>query len=125
MSLLSTPTGRPDRVFSLISLVRAMDGRVEQEAALQWLAPAIRAQDEGPFYVPQPERVREVFRVARDLNLLYADGQAWAAKGELPATRRELATRVHACLRGLPAEDPDAVMLRAYAWFTLFVERNG
>ncbi len=125
MSLLSTPTGRPDRVFSLISLVRAMDGRLEQEAALRWLAPAIRATDESSFSEPQPDRVREVFRVARDLKLLDAEGQAWVAKGELPATRRELATRVHACLRELPAEDPDAVMLRAYAWFALFVERDG
>ena len=39
MSLLSTPTGRPERVFSLISLVRALGGRVKSSDAKEWLAP--------------------------------------------------------------------------------------
>jgi hypothetical protein len=67
MSLLSTPTGRPDRVFSLISLVHALGGRVSASAAKEWLAPAYRSADNATL--KDGERVREVFRVARDLKL--------------------------------------------------------
>jgi hypothetical protein len=123
MSLLSTPTGRPDRVFSLVSLVRAMNGRVKVIDAKEWLAPTYRTAEST-----QPkdgERVREVFRVARDLNLLDADQNDWVSKCELPATRRAFALHVHAHLRSLAPDDPDAVLLRAYAWCVAYAEANG
>jgi hypothetical protein len=123
MSLLSTPTGRPERVFSLVSLVRALGGRVKSSDAKEWLAPQFRSAETT---TPKDgERVREVFRVARDLKLLHADQDDWVSTCELPATRRELALHVHAHLRGLLAEDPDAVLLRAYAWCVAYAEING
>jgi hypothetical protein len=123
MSLLSTPTGRPDRVFSLISLVHALGGRVSASAAKEWLAPAYRSADNATL--KDGERVREVFRVARDLKLLDADGDDWVNQCQLPATRRELAQYVHSHLLSLPTEDPDAVLLRAYAWCVAYAEANG
>jgi hypothetical protein len=123
MSLLSTPTGRPDRVFSLISLVRAFGGRVSASAAKEWLAPSYRSADN--LTPKEGERVREVFRVARDLKLLDADDNDWVSQCELPATRRELARYVHSYLRSLPTEEPDAVLLRGYAWCVAHAEANG
>ena len=123
MSLLSTPTGRPDRVFSLISLVRAMGGRVKVAEAKEWLAPTYRTAESAP---PRDgERVREVFRVARDLNLLDADQNDWVSKCDLPATRRVFGIHVHAHLRSLAPDDPDAVLLRAYAWCVAYAETHG
>jgi hypothetical protein len=123
MSLLSTPTGRPERVFSLISLVRALGGRVKSSDAKEWLAPQYRST-EGSAQ-KSGERVREVFRVARDLNLLHADQDDWVSTVELPATRRGLALHVHTQLRELSPEEPDAVLLRAYAWCVAYAEVNG
>src|SRR5687768_455070 len=114
MSLLSTPTGRPERVFSLLSLVRALDGRVSASSAKEWLAPPYRDADNSA--PKEGDRVREVFRVARDLKLLDAAQNDWISQCQLPATRREFARYVHSHLCNLPTEDPDAVLLRAYAW---------
>ncbi len=127
MSLLSTPTGRPERVFSLLSLVRSMGGRVKSSDAIEWLAPQYRSADNSgtESKSKSSERVREFFRVARDLNLLDADADDWISTNKLPDTRRAFARYVHAHLCGLPLEDPDAVLLRAYAWCTAFVESNG
>jgi hypothetical protein len=123
MSLLSTPTARPERVFSLISLVRTLGGRVKQTDAKEWLAPSYRnAQGGAP---KDGDRVREVFRVARDLGLLESEGNDWVNICELPSTRRLFALHVHKHLCGLPNEDPDAVLLRAYAWCVAFVEAFG
>lgn len=123
MSLLSTPTGRPDRVFSLVSLARALGGRVKSADAKEWLTPQYRSTE---IITPKSgDRVREVFRVARDLKLLHAEQDDWVSTCELPATRRDLALHVHAHLRGLPVDDPDAVLLRAYAWCVAYAEANG
>lgn len=123
MSLLSTPTARPERVFSLVSLVRTLGGRVRQTDAKEWLAPTYRTAESA---VPKEgERVREVFRVARDLKLLDSDKDDWVSTCELPTTRRQFALHVHAHLRQLPQDDPDAVLLRAYAWCVVFVEKFG
>lgn len=123
MSLLSTPTGRPERVFSLISLVRSAGGRVSSNDAKEWLAPHYRSAEDTSSR--DKERVREVFRVARDLNLLDAEQDDWVTTSDLPSTRRRLARHVHAHLRDLDADDPDAVLLRAYAWCVAYAETNG
>ena len=129
MSLLSTPTGRPERVFSLLSLVRAMDGRISSAEAKEWLAPDYRSA-EVPAPTPRDpakdgERVSEVFRVARDLNLLAADKRDWVATCDLPATLRSFASHVHAHLCGLSPEAPDTVLLRAYGWCVAYCEAHG
>ncbi len=130
MSLLSTPTGRPERVFSLVSLVRVLGGRVASGDAKEWMAPQFRAGGggtpmEGDGSGKPGDRVREVFRVARDLGLLDAERDEWVGTCELPATRREFARRVHAHLCGLPAEHPDSVLFRAYAWCAVCIEKHG
>jgi hypothetical protein len=130
MSLLSTPTARPERVFSLISLVRALGGRVNAADAREWLVPQHTSSDAASPGTDSRgakagERVRETFRVARDLNLLDADKDDWLAARDLPATRKQFAGHVHAHLRDLRADDPDAVLLRAYAWSVAYVEVNG
>lgn len=123
MSLLSTPTARPERVFSLVSLIRALDGRVKQTEAIACLAPQYRSAENAP--AKDGDRVREVFRVAKSLGLLYDDKDYWVNNGEIPATRRQLARHVHAYLCGLPKDDPDAVPLRAYAWCVASIEQFG
>ncbi len=130
MSLLSIPTGRPERVFSLLSLVHSLGGRMKSSDAKEWLAPQYRSSDSvQPSSADRDgksgERVREVFRVARDLKLLDTDKDDWVSTCELPTTRRAFARHVHAHLCGLAAEDPDAVLLRAYAWCAAYVEAHG
>jgi hypothetical protein len=130
MSLLSTPTGRPERVFSLLALVRALGGRVSASDAREWLAPQYRGGEatgsgDDVRGSKTGDRVREVFRVARDLTFLEADKDDWVSTRELPATRTDFAREVHAHLRKLPANDPDAVLLRAFAWCAAYSEVHG
>jgi hypothetical protein len=127
MSLLSTPTGRPERVFSLLSLVRSLGGCVKSSDAKEWLAPQYSSADNSgaDSEGKSGARVQEVFRVARDLNLLDADKDFWVNTCELPTTRRAFAQHVHVHLCGLPVEHPDAVLLRAYAWCAAYTEANG
>lgn len=100
-----------------------MQGRVKQSDAKEWLVPTYRTSDN--VAPKDAERVREVFRVARDLRLLAAENDDWVSSNELPSTRRNLALHVHAHLKGLPTTDPDAVLLRAYAWCAGFVQERG
>lgn len=130
MSLLSTPTGRPDRVYSLVSLVRAYGGRIRSGEAKEWLAPQYRSADglsssQHERDSKTGERVQEVFRVARDLRLLAAEKDDWVRAHELPATRREFARYCHAHLCSLPPLDADSVLFRAYAWCVAYIERHG
>lgn len=130
MSLLSTPTGRPERVFTLLSVVRSLGGRVAASDAKKWLAPQYRFADVAPAtdverVARAGDRVREVFRVAKDLNVLAAEKDDWVATGTLPATRRDFARLVHSHLCGLSAGEPDAVLLRAYAWCAAYIEGSG
>jgi len=130
MSLLSTPSARPERLFSLLSLVRAMRGRIAPDEARAWLAPKFRSAETEKDTDPDRERkamgrVRETFWVARDLKLLNEAGDHWVSSTDLPDTRRKLALYVHAHLRVLDVEHFDSVPLRAYAWYGAFVEEFG
>lgn len=130
MSLLATPTGRPERVYSLVSLVRTFGGRIRSGEAKEWLVPQYRSADglsssDDERDTKPGERVQEVFRVARDLRLLAAEKDDWVGARELPATRRDFARYVHVHLCSLPPHDADAVLLRAYAWCAAYIERHG
>jgi hypothetical protein len=61
-----------------VSLVQALGGHVQPSDATEWLAPRYRSPDraqatDGERSAKVGERVREVFRVARDLNLLVVE----------------------------------------------------
>lgn len=127
MSILSTPTARPERLFSLLSLVRASDGAIDEEVAERSLAPEIRSEQEGQqaYFRPQRDRAKELLEVAASLGFLEERGGRWEAKGALPETKRQFAAMVHDRLEATPADDPDAVMLRVYAWFVISSEEKG
>lgn len=112
MSLLSATQGRPERVRSLLRLLAAFDGTMERSEAMRWMMPA-------PLMKAEPSTS------AFDQTLDAAVGL------ELASRHRGIITLTAAGrLQGLALDDhihevlcrtggADAVMMAAYAYFTL------
>ncbi len=121
MSVLSIPGVTPAQLFALSSLLRASAGRLHEESAVTWLAMTPESAATGK----KDDRAREVIRLAEQLGMLEKVDAELVARGTLPNTRREWAATAHALFRESKSDDPDALLLRVYAWFVLAVEARG
>lgn len=118
MSVLSMPHVTPADVFSAMSVARTHDGRISEEAGLRWLYAGTQGERKGGL--------KDAFRLAEQLGFVaIAKGGLVTAIGTTPATRRAWAAAAHERFRSVDASDPDALLLRVYAWYVARVEKNG
>lgn len=128
MSLMTDIQGTPERVWSLISLLKAHGGELSREGVKNWLDP-FDTDTKGTA-------IANTIRAAASLDLIQSDAAASSLQlrsGSLPETLMGFADRVHAELVKTPAEHGNSVVLEAYAWLiancareegTIWVERE-
>lgn len=112
MSLMSDTQGTPERVWSLVSLLRAHGGKLEREGVRVWLDP-FETDSKGTA-------VQQTIGAAASLDLVESDragGTVRLLVDELPETQTDFTDWVHAKLVNTHPEDANSVVLDAYAWF--------
>jgi hypothetical protein len=112
MSLMSDTQGTPERVWSLVNLLRAHDGELSREGVRAWL---------DPFDTDtQGTAIQQTTGAAASLDLVESDRSAGCVRllaDDLPGTLTGFADWVHTKLAGTPPEHANSVVLEAYAWF--------
>lgn len=128
MSLMSDTQGTPERVWSLVNLLRAHGGGLSREGVRVWL---------DPFDTDtQGTAIQQTTGAAASLDLVESDRSAGSVRllaSDLPGTLADFADWVHAKLVRTPPEHGNSVVLEAYAWFiatcareesTVWIERE-
>lgn len=114
MSILSSPQGTPERVYALLSTKRVLETATHEELN-QMLNPGVRTNGEERRV--QPAVVDNIFGAARSLG--YDDTSL-----KEPVSYMQWSDEVHDQLAGLPEDDLDAVLLRAFAWAVVESDRH-
>jgi len=123
MSLLSATQGSPERVWSLLRLLDAHGGTLSREELLIWLNPEFTRR-EGTS-ISQLSAANQTIQAALSLDLITADAKNYSLTGtNAPQTFLEFADVVHERLCNTDEGDPDRVLLDAYAWVVLKIERE-
>lgn len=121
MSLLTATQGTPNRVFALLRFLQEAKTTVTMETLANWFAPKNRA--DGADVARPKEALEQTISAARSLGLI-PENAPIVVVDNVPDTIQEFANIAHARLRGLPATDANAVILKVYAWFVLRAERD-
>lgn len=122
MSLLSATQGTPERVQALVALLAAHGGALERDAILAWMSP--RFARDGGQSGDQKSAVGAVIQCALSLELIAIDGRLHQLASP-EASETPFIDDVLDRLCALPAGEPDAVLLQAFAWVVLNSERDG
>lgn len=107
---MSDTQGTPERVWALVRLVAAHGGRMLRDDVRHWLDPLHE----------NATNVAQTVGAASSLALVHQDTASKSLTlgiNEVPGDQLAFADWVHQHLVGLPESDPDAVVLRAFAWF--------
>ncbi|MFS2108093.1 hypothetical protein ACCC88_00270 [Sphingomonas sp. Sphisp140] len=124
MSLLSSPQGTPERVWSVVAGLHALGGDTDRATFNALL---------NPGYIKDGEEVRAKDLLAGDasnaasaLGLIdLARDQVKLGEGYSVTDYAALADHVHDYLVDLPSEDIEATLLEAYAWLAAECDRVG
>lgn len=115
MSVLSSPQGTPERVWSLIGALNALGGEASREDFSALLNPGYMRG--GDLVKADPALAADATGAAGALGLFERAGsQVRLPDGERPLTPSQLADRAHDVLCQAKADDADRVILEAYAW---------
>lgn len=112
MSLMTDIQGTPERVWSLVNLLRAHDGELSREGVKGWLDP-FDTDTKGTA-------IANTIGAAISLELIQSDRSAGSLRllsDNLPETMSGFANWVHRKLVSVLPEDGNSVVLEAYAWF--------
>jgi len=112
MSLMTDTQGTPERVWSLVSLLRAHGGELSREGVKGWLDP-FDTDTKGTA-------IANTIGAAVSLELIQSDRTAGSLRllpDNLPETLADFAGWVHTKLSNSQPEDANSVVLEAYAWF--------
>ncbi|NKC23419.1 hypothetical protein HED50_22790 [Ochrobactrum oryzae] len=120
---MSSTQGTPERVWSLVSLVAANDGRIERVDAANWLNPTFL---ENGNLVDDKESFAQVQGAATALGALTLDNKALALNEACDTTDYlSFADWTHQHLRSLGSDQKDAVILEAFAWVLARCRQEG
>lgn len=123
MSLLTDTQGTPERVWSAISAVAAEGGSLKRDDLWRWLNPPfVSGGHPRPSDVSAP---KQAVGAAASLGLLSQEGSEYALTSALPAHYAGFSDLVHDRLVALGPDDPDYLVLEAFAWIAFEVDRLG
>jgi hypothetical protein len=119
MSLMTDTQGTPERVWSLVGLLRAHDGELGREAIKTWLDP-FGTDTKGTA-------IQNTIGAGASLDLIEPDRAAGTVRlvaDDLPDTLSGFADRIHGKLVQTPLDHANSVVLEAYAWFVATCARE-
>lgn len=122
MSLLSSTQGTPERVWSLINLLQAHEGRLPRESVFEWLSPTFVQAGQKRVISGEPDG--QAVGAATSLELVERDGASLALTASAPVSFQAFSDQVHARLCSIDETDPDYVVLETFAWVAVEVERR-
>lgn len=123
MSVLSSPQGSPERVWSLLSGLIALGGRAERPALDGLLNPGYLI--DGQSLAVNKLLANDSHGVATSLDFLKLEGRTAEIDPELDArTPDEFADRIHDRLIGLKVGETDSALLETYAWVAVESDRT-
>lgn len=124
MSVLSSPQGVPERVWSLVGGLLALGGSTDRESLDRLINPGF--VKDGLSVRTDPKLAANALGAATSLGFIDAGREE--ARSLAPsdlASVSEFADAVHDRLIGLPDDDNDRVLLEAYAWVVAESDRQG
>jgi hypothetical protein len=124
MSLLSSTQGSPERVWSVLRILEAHGGSLSRDELMAWLNPEFRR---GLNTIQtQESAASQTILAALSLEFIVADGRIYNLTTEsAPPNFLAFMDAVHARLCSVAPDDPDRVLLEAYAWVVHNTEREG
>ena len=119
MSILSSPQGRPERIYSLYWSWVAADPDATEEHVRDFVNPGYMRQ--GSQLLMDKANFANVPGAAQFLNMKKLVAETRSA----PLSYQRLLDQMHNALVALDADDLDAVLLRAFAFFVVKSEQQG
>lgn len=119
MSILSNPQGRPERIYSLYWSWVAADPDATEEHVRDFVNPGYTQQ--GSQLLMDKANFANVPGAAQFLNMKKLVAETRSA----PLSYQLLLDQMHNALVALDADDLDAVLLRAFAFFVVKSEQQG
>lgn len=124
MSVLSSPQGVPERVWSLVGGLLALGGSTDRESLDRLINPGFIK--DGLSVRTEPKLAANALGAATSLGFIDANREEARSAGPSDlASASEFADAVHDRLISLPDEDNDRVLLEAYAWVVAESDRQG
>lgn len=129
MSLLSSTQGTPERVWSLVKTLEALNGSAPKRDLAGWLEPGYTTVTSSQRSDQDAADTRVAFAqsqgAAASLGLIEVQASEVRLTSELPAAYAEYADFVYDALLALPKDHPDAVLLAAFACVAVISDRDG
>lgn len=126
MSLLSSTMGKPHNVLSLVRLLHAAGGRLPRKEVIRWMTPPLRRAAPAQNIPAKVTGADQTLGAARSLGIIVDQDDDVLLREGVPPTPSELGHWAHDQLVSVHASaQPDALMLRVYAWFVAEAERTG
>lgn len=123
MSLLSSTSGTPERVWSVVRLLDAHNGSLPRNELISWLSPPFRVGSLPRTVTGEPDG--QATGAASSLELISSDAGAYHLTSPLCPTFEDFANQVHSRLLATPEGHPDYIVLEAFAWLVIETEREG
>lgn len=122
MTLLSSPQGTPERVWSLVAGLSALGGTSTRATYDALLNPGF--ERDGAEVKAKATLAADAHNAALSLALVDGARDQISLGGVLPNSFNGFADLVHDRLIGLPSGDGDAVILEGYAWMVAESDRQ-
>lgn len=123
MSLLSDTNHTPQRVFALLRLLDAQGGELEFETIKTWFKPELRGTNQRRS---EDVNIRQMLGAAASLGMIEPAGHnRYRLSGQVPASLEAFADLTHDRLASAGNDDPDSIVLEAFAAMLAVTEKQG
>jgi hypothetical protein len=123
MSLLSSPQGTPERVWSLVAGLSALGGTSQRASYEDLLNPGF--ERDGGEIKAKAALAADAHNAALSLGLVESGRDLVSLSNPVPIDFASFADLLHDRLAALEADDTDRVILEGYAWIAAESDRLG